>query len=235
MPDLTLPVFQSHPDCKLCSLCENARHPGVSFRWLESSKTPSTEYPCIVVVGMNPGANEDEQNKCFVGRSGQVLVKAYLKNLLHTHTVYLGNCARCVTPAGDPTAKQFDACTQAFLFEDLYAIADVHNLGMIDVLCLGEKAIGAFTKWLTGKRLPMKDVVARQGFVHDLLFEGENGTTGLTFRLFAATHPAACLRTPRRIYVAANQMEMVRMVLEGKAATPTKPKIVTPTLPGNLP
>jgi len=89
---------------------------------------------------MNPGYQEDQENKCFVGPSGNLLTKVYLNHeQILKSPVYLTNAARCATLAieGTPKRKHYKQFF-TFLHEDIEKIINHHGKSFL--LCLGSHA-----------------------------------------------------------------------------------------------
>jgi uracil-DNA glycosylase family 4 len=73
--------------------------------------------PDIMFIGEAPGANEDDQDEQFVGRSGAILREAI--ELLELSNVAFQNTIRCRPPGNKtPTKRQIEYCSQ-LLEEDL--------------------------------------------------------------------------------------------------------------------
>lgn len=99
---LSLPQLPAREDCRACPLHETAKHVGVRGVWLEGSLPPGPGVPAVIMLGRNPGRNENEQGIPFVGRSGGVLRNGYLGGstpIPSLASVYLLNAVRCFTVA----------------------------------------------------------------------------------------------------------------------------------------
>ena len=100
--NITLPQLPPRPTCKACPLHETAKNVGVRGVWLEGSLPPGPGVPVVVMLGRNPGKNENEQGIPFVGRSGAILRNGYMGGptpLPSLASVYLLNTVRCFTVA----------------------------------------------------------------------------------------------------------------------------------------
>jgi DNA polymerase len=65
----------------------------------------------LAFVGEAPGADEDEQGKPFVGRSGDVLDEALREAGIARADVRITNCVRCRPPDNrDPSAEELSNC-----------------------------------------------------------------------------------------------------------------------------
>jgi len=65
----------------------------------------------IMFVGEGPGADEDEQGRPFVGRSGQLLDKIITACGLKRQDVWIGNIIKCRPPENrDPKPEEIIAC-----------------------------------------------------------------------------------------------------------------------------
>lgn len=100
MPTLSLPTLPSRPTCTACPLHLTAKSVGVPSIWLPTSLPPG-EGPIVIMLGRNPGRQENDANEPFVGKSGAILKKGYIASsgLDKLATIYLFNTVRCFTPA----------------------------------------------------------------------------------------------------------------------------------------
>lgn len=65
----------------------------------------------LVLVGQNPGAEEDKTGKPFVGRAGKFLNKVLAENGIDRKTIFITNIVKHVTPNNrKPFADEVDAC-----------------------------------------------------------------------------------------------------------------------------
>jgi uracil-DNA glycosylase len=88
--------------CRKCRLWQDAKHavPG---------EGPSNAR--LVLVGQNPGAEEDETGKPFVGRAGKFLNKVLAENGINRNEVFITNVVKHVTPYNrTPLPDEVDAC-----------------------------------------------------------------------------------------------------------------------------
>jgi len=132
----------------------------------------------VFIVGEAPGFNEDKQDACFVGKSGEKLDYFYIHggHLPQYADVFLGNVVRCRPPMNiTPLKSQIDACRE-YLTSDIQTLKSRYK--RVVVLCVGSPA----TKAMTGRSLDAQ-------FDH----QGEV-TDGVTY--FATYHPAYTLRNP---------------------------------------
>lgn len=72
----------------------------------------------IMIIGQNPGFNEDAQGKPFVGKSGDKLNELLKKLGLNREEVYITNLVKCFTPANrKPELDEQKTCEQYITFE----------------------------------------------------------------------------------------------------------------------
>lgn len=65
----------------------------------------------IMLVGQNPGAEEDKQGRPFVGRSGKYLNQVLAKNNINRETLFITSVVKCKTPGNrKPTKKEIEDC-----------------------------------------------------------------------------------------------------------------------------
>jgi uracil-DNA glycosylase len=89
-------------DCKKCRLWQGAKHsvPG---------EGPITAK--VMFVGQNPGAEEDETGKPFVGRAGKYLTKVLATNGIKREDLFLTNIVKHKTPKNrKPFPDEIAAC-----------------------------------------------------------------------------------------------------------------------------
>lgn len=124
-------------DCDLCPLGGRALNRCVWGEWW----TDDVEWsgPVVMVVGMNPGAQEDQVNRPFVGPSGSLL-KSGLKQA-GVRRAYLTNAAKCV---GDVDMDHARACKD-YLEEELASVRPAFILALGNVAVqrlLGKGTVG---------------------------------------------------------------------------------------------
>lgn len=131
----------------------------------------------LLFVGEAPGAQEDEQGKPFVGRSGEVLDDALRDRGLARRDVRITNCVRCRPPDNrDPTTDELANC-RGYLEAEIDAVDPeiIVTLGKVPSEHLLEKSLS---------------VTKEAGTLHDVRIAGE------TRRVLVCVHPAATLYDP---------------------------------------
>ena len=89
-------------DCKKCSLWQGAKH-GVPGEGPLNAK--------VMLVGQNPGADEDETGRPFVGRAGKFLTKVLAENGIKREDVFITNIVKHISPQNrKPFADEVAAC-----------------------------------------------------------------------------------------------------------------------------
>jgi DNA polymerase len=64
-----------------------------------------------MIVGQNPGAEEDKEGKPFVGRAGKFLNKVLAQNGLNREEIFITNIVKHVTPQNrKPLPDEIEAC-----------------------------------------------------------------------------------------------------------------------------
>jgi len=218
--DISLPTFSSQPSCTRCDLHQGAKNPGVPTRFFEQSE-PSSTRPPLIVVGMNPGYQEDAKNKCFVGPSGDLLTKVYLnhENILKS-PIYFTNAARCATleKNATPKRKHYKECF-VYLHEDIESIVNHH--GSAFMLCLGSHSYATISQFLLGKQRSLRHGFANQGQPAELLFNNK-------INIYTTFHPAAVLREKKYLYPVSDHIDLLGRAMSGKLPTPSTPDIIEP-------
>ncbi len=88
--------------CKKCRLWQGAKH-GVPGEGPLNAK--------IMLIGQNPGADEDETGRPFIGRAGKFLTKTLAENGLKREDVFITNIVKHVSPENrKPYPDEVAAC-----------------------------------------------------------------------------------------------------------------------------
>lgn len=163
---LALPQLPARPTCTACSLHTVATSVGISTRLLASSSPPSPSTTPILLLGQNPGHNEDVQNTPFIGPSGDLLLRIYVPGIrLDTlGSVYVSNICRCFHVHGKgPTNRHYSAC-RPHLLHDLHAIAALHApCPSLYILCLGAPATSHLYALLGVRGVTLTSSFSHQG------------------------------------------------------------------------
>ena len=89
-------------DCKKCRLWQEAKH-GVPGEGPLNAK--------VMLVGQNPGADEDETGRPFVGRAGKFLTKVLAENGIKREDVFITNIVKHISPQNrKPYSDEVAAC-----------------------------------------------------------------------------------------------------------------------------
>jgi DNA polymerase len=89
--------------CRLCQLCETARHS------VPGDGNPAADFMCI---GEAPGANEDETGHPFVGQAGGLLTKILAAIDLTREQVFITNVLKHRPPANrNPQPGEVEVCS----------------------------------------------------------------------------------------------------------------------------
>ena len=221
--------LQSHSDCTRCDLHSQTgiTNVGVPGEWLSSSLTPSPHVPAVVFLGMNPGQQEDQANRPFIGPSGRLLRKVYIEaNDLHRiASVYLLNAVRCWTPTeAQPKKRHYRDCW-SHTVSDLDEIAAIGH-SKIHLMCLGSSSTEIAYRMLADmKHMSLKRAFAVQSY---------QSTCGRLF-LYSTFHPAAIVRDKEanRIYPVTEHMQVLVQCLLGALPQPSKPHLIKPRNPSS--
>jgi uracil-DNA glycosylase len=121
MEELNLEIY----NCKKCRLWQGAKH-GVP------GEGPLNTM--VMIVGQNPGADEDELGKPFVGRAGKYLTKALLEFGIKREEVFITNIVKHISPKN---RRPFDDEVRACL---PYLIAQIRIIKPQIIVLLGASA-----------------------------------------------------------------------------------------------
>ena len=219
MPAIQTPLaFHNHPDCTLCPLHESARSVGVGTVCHHVGGRSA-----LIVVGQNPGADEDRAGIPFIGRSGRLLKSVYIAPLLRSGvdpTVYLTNPARC-GPDSPVPSRSLRICSEAHLIPEVDRIIQHHSKTV--VLATGSAACSV----LSGHKLGSPWSLTREAFSRQPLQWSDTSVVYFTY------HPAAVLRKPTLGHVVADHLELIRNWFLELTPTISRPTIIPPGPPPN--
>jgi uracil-DNA glycosylase family 4 len=220
----SIPLYpEDKPHCTRCELHEQARTVGIRTVLYPTTKfSKSPEVPqTVLIIGQNPGFNEDQQGKPFVGRSGDILKKSYIGGikLEQRATIYLGNGVRCHTTNNQPPKpKHYRECNQ-------YLIQDLQIIKPTIILTLGAPATTSFYKNILG--IPKISLTKSFTLNGNLYTPDDHKIDQVgSFNLFSTYHPAAVMRNNNHINSVHSHMELVSDCIDGTMASPSKPSIV---------
>lgn len=111
--------------CKKCRLWQGAKH-GVPGEGPLSAK--------VMFVGQNPGADEDEVGRPFIGRAGKYLTKTLAEYGIKREDIYITNIVKHVSPKN---RKPFDEEVRACL---PYLITQIRIIKPEIIVLLGASA-----------------------------------------------------------------------------------------------
>lgn len=219
-------LHPAQPSCRLCDLGAGCRSPGIPTRLV--SVTPPAEVGAVrealMLVGQNPGHQEDVQGECFVGPSGDIINRVYLgaSGLLSpTRHIYLTNTARCATPHADPTNTHYRTCSSTYLLQDIATLRRSYD--RVHVLCLGAPATRHVHARLGGPNMSLTDAFTKGPLTYTL--EPGEITVSSTF------HPAYLLRDSNKIHAVARHLSQLIDFLTARLPASTPLRIVRPGPP----
>lgn len=230
---MRLSLLEQQNDCNKCELhCQAPGIPlqvGLPTRWLETSLEPRPDRDVVVYVGRNPGFHEDQEGRCFVGRSGQLLERAFVggTRIQERATIWFTNMARCYTVNDvPPRARHYKACSD-YLNQDLSELTrDSWPDSKFVVVLLGGDAVAHFHRNQLGIRgMNLNKAFGQQGQEYKV----EWCRRPLT--VFSTFHPAFVLRDPNQINAVSAHCQLVLDFLRGTMAQPSDPVIVEPRYP----
>ncbi len=152
--------------------------------------------PQILFVGEAPGAQEDKLGRPFIGRSGRFLDGMIQGIGLRREETFITNVVKCRPPDNrDPRPDEVSACKA-------YLDRQIEWLAPRVVVTLGRFSM---QRWFRGERITK---------IHGQAVEF--GTGQIAVPLF---HPAAALRNPQWRAAFAEDMQIVRRLLEKLAGS----------------
>ncbi len=172
MPDtITSPTIASLANdivaCEACTARQECDRPTPFY--------PRTAPARILVLGRNPGINEDRQGLPFVGRGGQIL-EAWLQGLgITREDIWLTNTLKCYTAADrKPKAKELSTCW------DLHLSREIGLCRPDLIVALGAEAFQTTTG--------LTQLTNRHGILYDRIAE-------LGAYVMGVIHPGSALRS----------------------------------------
>jgi len=205
--------FQAHPDCTKCTLCESATNPGIPTRCIQNKyEYAFPKEKVLLIVGQNPGVNEDRKGVSWIGYTGQLLTKFINAADLEKYCdIYLANACRCRHPqGGDISQAQVRACRD-YLDEDIMALAEVYD--EIIIFAIGAKAAYSVTN-----NSSLKDTFKKQGAISIEFPQNLSLMDKIRIRVFSTFHLAMLhpLRKPALVRAVEAHFVLLRRYLEGK-------------------
>ncbi len=153
-------------ECRQCDLCQQRQNA------VPGEGNPES---VIMFVGEGPGADEDEQGRPFVGRSGQLFTQILEEKGLQREDVYITNVVKCRPPNNrDPLPGEIAACRH-------YLDRQIEIINPRIIVTLGRISM---QRWFPGARITQ--------------IQGKAKNIGLGRCAIPLLHPAAVLRDPRR-------------------------------------
>lgn len=139
-------------ECKKCRLCNSRKN--IVFGIGEVKNPP------IMFIGEGPGAEEDDQGKPFVGKSGQLLTRAIENGIgLSRSDVYICNVVKCRPPENrTPMPDEMQACLN-FLERQILFVKPrvIIALGGVALKALAGDNVGSISTsrgvWLNASKL----------------------------------------------------------------------------------
>lgn len=209
--------FPAHPDCTKCSLCESATNVGIPTREFDIrlADVPSIRpHRALLIVGQNPGVNEDKQGKSWIGYTGQLLSKfVAVSGLGALCDVYVANACRCRHPqGGDISQAQIKQC-RGLLEDDIQMLAISYR--EIIIFAIGAKAAYSVTN--IGS---LTDTFKKQGQISEVFPFNACGPISdpVKIRVFSTYHLAMLhpMRKPALVRAVEAHFVLLRRYLEGK-------------------
>lgn len=112
-------------NCRKCRLWKDARH---------AVAGEGPENAAVMLVGQNPGEEEDKVGKPFVGRAGKFLSEVLTKNAINRQELFVTNIVKHKTPNNrKPLTDEIEACVP-------YLVTQIREIRPKLVVLMGEVA-----------------------------------------------------------------------------------------------
>jgi len=124
MEELNMQIYA----CRQCRLWQGTKH-AVPGEGPQDAK--------VMIVGQNPGAEEDETGRPFVGRAGKYLTKTLAEYGIKREEIYITNIVKHTSPKNrKPFPDEVEACLP-------YLITQINIIKPKLIVLLGASAKGA--------------------------------------------------------------------------------------------
>lgn len=171
MKNELLKLQEQVKNCKKCELWKGRKN-AVFGEGPEDAK--------IMLIGLGPGYNEDQQGRPFVGAAGKLLNTLLSYAGLKREEVYIANIIKSYLPDNKATREQIAACA-------LYLDKQIEIIKPKTIILLGNVAVKyIFEKYQLQKSL-MRDIHTKPFSLSSLFLKA---------KLIPMYHPAAALRNP---------------------------------------
>ncbi len=134
----------------------------------------------VMLIGLGPGYNEDQQGRPFVGAAGKLLDKLLALAGLKREEVYIANVIKSYLPDNKPKKEQIAACTP-------YLDKQVEIIKPKTIVLLGNVAVKYVFEKFKLPKAPMRDIHVKPFSVASLFLKA---------KVIPMYHPAAALRNP---------------------------------------
>jgi DNA polymerase len=158
-------------NCKKCELWKGRNKP-VFGEGPDDAK--------IMLIGLGPGYNEDQQGQPFVGAAGKLLDKLLALAGLKREEVYIANVIKSYLPDNKPKIEQIAACTP-------YLDKQVEIIKPKTIVLLGNVAVKYIFEKFKLPKAPMRDIHVKPFSLATLFLKA---------KIIPMYHPAAALRNP---------------------------------------
>jgi len=180
-------LYEPYKKCQQCPLGKMGRKNIVFGEGNPDAK--------LMFVGEGPGQKEDELQKPFIGKSGQLLTKVLETVGGKREDVFITNVVKCRPPRNrKPLPKESHICTKLLLFEEIRIIAPT-------VVCtLGSTALQA----LFGEGAK---ITKMQSNIFELP-ASDNFSKNKKILLLPTFHPAFFLRNFKKMEILTNDIKL---------------------------
>jgi DNA polymerase len=158
-------------NCKKCELWKGRKN-AVFGEGPEDAK--------IMLIGLGPGYNEDQQGRPFVGAAGKLLNKLLSYAELKREEVYIANIIKSYLPDNKATKDQIAACTP-------YLERQIELIKPKIIILLGNVAVKYIFEKYKLPKAPMRDIHVKPFSLASLFLKA---------KIIPMYHPAAALRNP---------------------------------------
>lgn len=228
-----------HPSSGLCTLTDKSGNPcplmsrPIRTRCAQTahildSLPLSPSHPIVLMIGRNPGYEEDISGLPFQGPLSDRFWSAWIpgSGLPSLATLFLTNIARCFHVDGpSPKPSVFRMCRE-HLIPDIRSIASMGG-GHLFLLTMGAEACTHVHALSGNSGMTLTKAFAKQGTSLTI--------SDVPFNCYSTFHPAFCEREERHIYAVQDHLRLLTDAIRGIRPVPSKPSFSAPRSPTPCP
>lgn len=196
MQSLSLPIFNRNSDCDRCTLHKYAESVCIPTHVFARSKQTHVDQ-AVLFLGEAPGNNEDQQDRNFCGRSGELLTDLYVEGskLNRYADIFVGNSVRCHPVANATPGKSKQNACRKYLVDDLATLSVKYR--RVVVICVGAVPLSTLVRRTIGEQFKAQGTRLK-GWSVGKSKSRQSLPSFPNVYVFGTYHPAYLLRNPAK-------------------------------------